>query len=316
VSAESSPAVELLDVVIADAGLDATVTGISRLSGGSSRETFAVDLSRGPGLILQRTRPGTVAGMAGEASLLQSAARAGVPVASVVADGNDDAIGSAWVLAERLPGETIARRILRDDHYAATRARLAADCGRALAAVHGIPVAEVPHLRAADQLVELRGMADALGVALPAFELSFRWLEANRPDVTEDVVVHGDFRLGNLLVDDDGLVAVLDWELSHLGDPAEDLAWLCVRAWRFGEVHPVGGFGTVDDLLGAYAAASDRRVEHDDLLWWQVLGTLKWGLICVLQASSHLGGSHRSVELATIGRRVCETEYDLLLLLP
>jgi aminoglycoside phosphotransferase (APT) family kinase protein len=157
---------------------------------------------------------------------------------------------------------------------------------------------------------------DAVGEPHPAFELGLRWLEQHRPPTGTTGVVHGDFRNGNLVVGPDGLVAVLDWELAHLGDPLEDLGWLSVRAWRFGAPGHVGGFGEVDELIGAYEATSSRRVDRDALAWWEVLGTLKWGVTCMVQAATHLNGVVRSVELAAIGRRVCEVEHDLLALLP
>ena len=114
----------------------------------------------------------------------------------------------------------------------------------------------------------------------------------------------------------EGLRVLLDWELSHLGDPVEDLAWCCVRSWRFGNDDlPVGGFGTVDALLAAYAAAGGATVDPAHHGWWEAFGTLKWGLISAMQAHTHLGGLVRSVELATLGRRIAETEWDLLVLL-
>jgi aminoglycoside phosphotransferase (APT) family kinase protein len=128
-------------------------------------------------------------------------------------------------------------------------------------------------------------------------------------------VVHGDFRNGNLVVGPDGVRAVLDWELVHVGDPMEDLGWLCTRAWRFGGAPPVGGFGEYDDLVAAYEKRSGVAVDRDVLRWWELLGTVKWGVICVVQANRHLVGGQRSVELAAIGRRVCEQEYDCLNLL-
>jgi aminoglycoside phosphotransferase (APT) family kinase protein len=128
-------------------------------------------------------------------------------------------------------------------------------------------------------------------------------------------VLHGDYRLGNLLVDDQGLVAALDWELAHLGDPLEDLAWFSIRAWAFGGPGEVAGVGTVDELLRAYEAATGETVDVDAFRWWRAFETLRWGVICMLQAHTHLSGASRSVELATIGRRVCENEYDLLRLL-
>jgi hypothetical protein len=140
-------------------------------------------------------------------------------------------------------------------------------------------------------------------------------LAATRPTPTGRAVVHGDFRLGNVMVGPDGLVGVLDWELAHLGDPAEDLGWLCVPSWRFGGPHPVAGIGTREELLSAYAAAGGGAVDPRTLGWWEAYGTLRWGVICVQQAATHLTGAVRSVELAAIGRRVCEVELDLLDLL-
>jgi hypothetical protein len=142
-----------------------------------------------------------------------------------------------------------------------------------------------------------------------------RWLEQERPVAGERCVVHGDFRLGNLVVGPDGLRAVLDWELAHIGDPMEDLGWLCVRAWRFGVDAPVAGLGDYDELFASYEAASGRAVDPQAVRWWEALGCLRWGAICMLQASAHLSGASRSVELAAIGRRTCEAEHDLLLLL-
>jgi hypothetical protein len=129
------------------------------------------------------------------------------------------------------------------------------------------------------------------------------------------VAVHGDYRMGNFLVGPDGLRGVLDWELAHAGDPAEDVGWLCAPAWRFGIAGEVGGFGALDELLAAYAAAGGGPMTPARVHWWQVYATVKWATICALQASAHLSGATRSVELATIGRRVCESEWDLFSLL-
>jgi aminoglycoside phosphotransferase (APT) family kinase protein len=127
--------------------------------------------------------------------------------------------------------------------------------------------------------------------------------------------VHGDFRLGNVIVGTDGLAAVIDWELAHLGDPMEDLGWLCTKAWRFGSPHPVAGLGQYRELMDAYEEASGVAVDPDELLWWEVVGTLKWGIMCIGQANAHTSGVARSHELAAIGRRVCENEHDLFLAL-
>ncbi|MEY3806009.1 MAG: hypothetical protein RIR69_821, partial [Actinomycetota bacterium] len=141
------------------------------------------------------------------------------------------------------------------------------------------------------------------------------WLENNRPTSQRTTLVHGDFRLGNVIVDAGGLRAVLDWELAHMGDPMEDLGWLCVRAWRFGGKGPVAGLGHYDELFDAYEQVAGVRPERDVVRWWEILGTLKWGIMCIVQANTHLSGVSRSHELAAIGRRVCENEYDLIGLL-
>jgi aminoglycoside phosphotransferase (APT) family kinase protein len=257
--------------------------------------------------------------MTTEAALLRAAAAEAVPVPAVVAtpaDAPDAGLGPSWMVVERVAGETIARKILRDDEFAGARPRLAAQCGRALAGVHRIDPVSIGGLAGGDQVAQLRAVLDGIGEPHPAFELGFRWLERNRPPSSAPATVHGDFRNGNLIVGPDGLRAVLDWELAHAGDPMEDLGWLCVRAWRFGVRPRVGGFGEVDDLVGAYEAASGSAVDRDALAWWEVLGTLRWGIVCMVQAATHLTGAVRSVELAAIGRRICEAEHDLLLVLP
>ena len=302
--------------------LERPVDDLTRLTGGASRETWSFT-SGEERFVLQRERAGAAAAgnrsMANEALLLRAAATAGVPVAEVVASGaGDTPLGTGYLVARFVEGETIARRILRDDDYAGARDRLAAQCGAALAAVHRIDPAAAP-LERADQVAQYRQVLDGFGDPVPAFELAFRWLDEHRPAPSVEghgeTVVHGDFRLGNLMVGPGGLRAVVDWELAHLGDPMEDLGWLCVRAWRFGGPLPVAGVGSYDELFAAYEAASGRPVDPGVVRWWEVLGTLKWGIMCIMQARAHLDGWSRSVELAAIGRRVCENEHDLLLLL-
>lgn len=311
-----------VESLLASVGLDGRVEGLLRLSGGASRETWALDL-RGPHdarpLVLQRLRPGTVSGgpgMTGEATLMRLAGAAGVPVPNVVADDAGEALGAPCIVMDRLDGETIARKLLRDEAWATARERATEQTGAALARIHRLATDQAPQLRDADQLEEMRGLLHGLTEPHPALELAVRWLDAHRPPPTTRGVVHGDFRLGNLLFDADGLAGVLDWELAHLGDPAEDLGWYCVRAWRFGSPLPAGGMGTREDLLTAYRAAGGAAIEPATLRWWEALGTLKWALICVVQSQAHLSGVARSVELATIGRRVCENEWDVLALLP
>lgn len=300
--------------VLAEAVGPADVTDLVRLTGGASRETWRCDIG-GVTHVVQRQRAGAVHDMAIEAAILRAAQAEGVPVPTLVAHVVDDA-GVSSLVTRFIAGETIARKILRDDRFADARRRLAADLGRALARVHRIRPESVPGLTFVDPLQSYRERLDELGQPHPAFELAFRWLEDHRPPGTrEPVVVHGDFRLGNVIVDDDGLAAVIDWELAHLGDPVEDLGWLCVPAWRFGSPMPVAGVADREVLLHAYAEESGIEVDRETLRWSEVNGILRWGIICIVQAESHRSGMARSHELAAIGRRVCENEHDLFLAL-
>jgi aminoglycoside phosphotransferase (APT) family kinase protein len=312
-------ALTLVDVVRKATGDGAAdVTGLVRLSGGASRETWSFDAIGHDGtvmpLILRRDPPGAPRGMAIEARALAAAAGADVPVPRVLTSCDDvDVLGSAFIIMERLEGETIPRKILRDDAYAGARKVLAGQCGRLLARLHRVDPESVVGLEEHDPVGQYRDMLDELGQPHPAFELGFRWLEQHRPEQGSRAVVHGDFRNGNLIVGPDGVRAVLDWELVHAGDPMEDLGWLCVKAWRFGNVDlPVGGFGPYRQLIDAYEGESGHALDRDALRWWEVMGTVKWGVMCIMQATAHTSGAVRSVELAAIGRRVCENEWDLL----
>jgi aminoglycoside phosphotransferase (APT) family kinase protein len=293
--------------------LGGAVTGLAPMLGGASRETWAFELD-GHALVLRRDPPGALRGgaMEREAGLLRAARAAGVPVPEVLAASDDPTgLGAAWLVMTRLEGETIARRILRDEVYADARPGLTGQLATGLAALHtGVEPVGLPEED--DVLASLRALLDSASEPHPALELGLRHLEATRPVPVGRSVVHGDFRLGNVMVDAHGLVGVLDWELAHIGDPAEDLGWLCVRSWRFGGPLPVAGIGSREELLSAYAAAGGPVVDLPTLLWWEAYGTLRWGVICVQQAATHLSGAMRSVELAAIGRRVCEVELDLL----
>jgi aminoglycoside phosphotransferase (APT) family kinase protein len=300
---------------------DLTIDGLCQLTGGASRQTWSFDAVQPDGarrpLILRRDPPEAFrGGMETEALAIQAAARAGVPEPQIVAYDEDPArLDAPFIVMERVEGETLPRRILRDERLAAVRPKLAEQCGEILARIHGIPADEVPGLEHADVLDKLRETLAQFEDPSPALELGLRWLEEHRPQATEEVVVHGDFRNGNLIIGPDGIRAVLDWEVVHRGDPMQDLGYLCVRAWRFGADPPVGGFGPYADLFGGYERISGRRVDPEVVRWWQLYGTAWWGVGCMRQAWRHLSGAERSVELAAIGRRVWEQEYDVLLLL-
>lgn len=291
------------------------IAGLHRLSGGASKETWRFRAD-GEDFVLQRVRQGSPIGLRGEISALTAAFEAGVPAPELVIDGSDrDELDRPFMIVRAVEGETIARKILRDDTYAQARSVLPAQIGRALAQLHRIDPTLAPGLEEEDQIKRYRQALDVMGEPHPVFEVAFRWLEQNIPTSRDVRVVHGDFRLGNLMVNHEGLVAVLDWELAHLGDPMEDLGWVCMRAWRFGGELPVAGLGTYESLFDSYERESGIRPDVDVVRWWEILGTLKWGIICISQAHTHLNGVVRSHELAAIGRRVCENEYDLIELL-
>lgn len=294
----------------------------ARLTGGASRATWAFEAVDQHGVrheLIARLdppgRPSPPGAMGREASAMQAAWDEGVKVPEVLVVIDDpELFGGAGMIMRRVHGEALARRILRDDRFELARTRLVTEAAAALAGIHRVRP-EVVGGSADDPVATLRSLLDGFSEPVPTFELALRWLDERRPAPTGTSLVHGDFRLGNLMVDDGGLSAVLDWELVHAGDPAEDLGWLCVRAWRFGQAAPVAGLGDRAELLAAYAAAGGADIDPEVLRWWEVYGTLRWGVICLAQTSVHLHGAMRSVELAAIGRRVAETEWDLMLLI-
>jgi aminoglycoside phosphotransferase (APT) family kinase protein len=304
------------------------VANATRLSGGASQETWSFDILHpggNIGAILRRApagygaAPTRAAGLTAEAVLMQLAHDAGVPSPRVlhVLEPRDE-LGTGFVMS-RVAGETIPRKILRDDQFAAARPKLARQLGSILAAIHGLPLSQLPQLRsmtAAREITELERDYRSLNWPRPVFELALRWLRDRDPGPSEQMtLVHGDFRHGNLIIGPDGLRAVLDWELAHTGDPMEDLGWICVNSWRFGEIdRPVGGFGSREELFAGYEAAG-RRVDAYRVMFWEVMGTLRWGVMCCGMMQRFRIGPEHSVERAMIGRRSSETEIDLLRLL-
>jgi aminoglycoside phosphotransferase (APT) family kinase protein len=247
-----------------------------------------------------------------QAQLLLAAAQAGVPVAAVVAHGPHDAqLGGSWIVTRALEGTAEARAILEGAGVPPAEALLDS-IAAALAAVHRMPVSEQLAPAVDAPLAALREQYERLDQPHPVFELAFRRLGGDQAPARR-TLVHGDFRLGNLLVARDGVSAVLDWELCHIGDPLEDLGWLCVPAWRFTRPErPAAGLGSREQLAAAYSRHSGHEVDMAALARWELAGTLRWGVICVMQAFTHISGARRSVELAVIGRRACEVEWDLL----
>lgn len=308
---------DLAAVVTSAIGPGARVVRADALTNGASRTTTALVVADGDALrrlVLQQGRAESGRGMRTEAGVMVRAAAAGVPAPVVLAASDDPAEpGSPYTLCEHVDGEARPQRILADP--ALDRAGLARRCGEVLAMIHQVPADGLGPAVTTDPVRALRDQYDGVDAPVPTFELAFRELAGARPPARPAALVHGDFRMGNMIVSPaapGGLAAVLDWELAHLGDPLEDLGWLCTKAWRFRQRPVVGGFGEVDDLLAGYAAGGGTPVDRAELRWWTVLGTLRWGVICLTMLDDHLRGAVRSVDRVAIGRRVAEQEWDLL----
>jgi aminoglycoside phosphotransferase (APT) family kinase protein len=314
------------DLVLRRLGAE-RATGLARVSAGATQEIWrfaAVTDGRETPLVLRRAPGGgrvspTAVGLEAEAALIVAAGAVGVPTPPVVcvlqpADG----LGHGFVMGF-VEGETLGGRIARGEAFVQTRKFLARQCGEILARIHTLDPAAFPSLRrveTAGLVAQYRDIYKATAWPRPVFELAFRWLEDNcPPPPAVPRLVHGDFRNGNLIVGPDGVRAVLDWEIAHVADPMEDLGWICVSSWRFGVVdRPVGGFGLREELWAGYEAAGGAPVSRDHAQWWEVFGSLRWGVMC-----AGMAGTFRTVdpnvERAVIARRASETEIDLMRLL-
>ena len=301
------------------------ITDLKRLTGGSSSESwsFDADFNQDHLELVLRRRAGlkerAPIDKKTEAILQQLAVEKEVPVAGIrfILD-EEDGLGPGYVM-DRIAGETIPRKILRDDEYAEARQGMARRCGEIMARIHSIELDTLPPLEAVpakEQIERLMIVPQIYKEHIPTFEFAVRWMMDHLPEEKETCLVHGDFRNGNLVVGEDGIRAVLDWELAHLGDPMEDLAYININSWRFGNIdQPVGGFGQRRDLFAGYEAAGGGTVDEEAVHFWEVFSTFKWGIICIVQGHAHLSGSVRSVNRAATGRRVSETEVDLMDLL-
>lgn len=310
-------------------GVSVCVVAARQLTGGASRDTWSVDAEidgQPAGLVVRRDMGGEIQDealdRAGEFAVLERAYQGGVRVARPRWLCTDTGVlGSAFFVMDRIAGESVGRRIVREPALAEARQLLPRQMGEQLARIHALsyqgldflPRSE-PSLSPARRAVERTAQQLwSLGEPHPALELGIRWLLPRAPDCPQQVLVHGDFRLGNLMVDASGLVGVFDWEFTHVGDPHADLAWPCVRSWRFGQDRlRLGGVGDPEEFFAAYEQTSGRKVDRASVRFWEVLGNLRWAVGCVQQAQRHLSGQAPSVELASLGRRSCEMELELL----
>ena len=305
---------------------------LERLSGGASQETYRIEAACETGTIslaMRRApggggdeRPEHYPGLAVEAALMQAAAAADVPEPEVLhVLTPDDGLGEGFIM-QWLEGEALGARIARGAEFADLREHLAYDCGRILARIHAIDL-DATGLR--DQLEAVRPETfieqtweryRALPTPQPMIDYTARWLLEHAPRTPDMALVHNDFRNGNIMVDQDGVVAVLDWEIAHIGDPMRDLGWICTNSWRFGVAElPVGGFGSREDLFRGYQDASGRPVDPERVKFWEVFGSFWWAVGCLGMAEHYRTGPDKTVERPAIGRRSSECQVDCVNLL-
>ena len=303
------------------------VADLARMSAGASQEIWRFKVVQGETrtpYILRRAPGGdrvseSAVGPEVEAQLIRAAAGAGVPVPGVPwVLTPEDGLGRGFVMTH-VSGETLGGRIVKSPELEGARKILARQCGEIIARIHTLDPDDFPTLRratAAELVAQYKAVYHATDWARPVFDLTFCWLEDHCPPAPSRArLVHGDFRNGNLMIGPDGVRAVLDWEIAMVSDPMADLGWICTNCWRFGVLDkPVGGFGEREDLWAGYEAVSGTKVNRDHARFWEVFGSMRWGVMC-----SGMKDAFRtvdpSVERAVIARRSSENEIDLLRLL-
>ncbi len=290
------------------------------LTGGASADINRIILESDRELIVRRTLSKEESMMAipktMEAKIQKIVKANDAPVPEILMEFSEgDEIGEGYVM-EAIAGETIPRKILRDDSFKKAREKLPYEIGKSLSKIHQTKLDQLQDLEQTsflDSLQKLNLVYLSFQQPQPVFDLAFKWLEAQKLEDYGEVLVHGDFRFGNFIISEENLESIIDWELAHIGNPMEDLGWLCVRSWRFGNVTKrVGGLGDIEELIAGYEANSEIKIDETQLDIWQLYGSLRWGVICMMQTFAHLNGFINSVEKAAIGRRVSETEFDLM----
>jgi aminoglycoside phosphotransferase (APT) family kinase protein len=314
-------------------GRRARVLDAKMLAGGASQECWSVDAALEPDnerleLVMRRDMGGVLTTQTlsreAEFAVISAAHAAGVPAPKPYFETTTIA-GKPAFFMQRVAGEAVGRRVVTEPSLARARKRLPAQLAAALAAIHRIDY------RAAGLDRYLQGSAsgktsirteidrlyrelDSVDEAHPAIELALRWLVLHEPPPQSELtLVHGDFRIGNIMVDEEGVVAILDWEFAHIGDPTEDVAWPLVRAWRFGNLAlEAGGFSDRETWLRAYEHASGRTIDRWRIAYLEVLGNVRWAVGALMQARRHLSGVEPSIELASLGRIAAEMEDEAL----
>jgi aminoglycoside phosphotransferase (APT) family kinase protein len=311
---------------------EVAVERMARLGGGAIQENWSIDLACRGGrldgrhaLVLRTDAASRVAtswSRAEEFRLLETAFRAGVTVPEPVALCEDETVlGRPFYLMRRVAGEARGHKLVRDPAVRAKGDALAARLGAELARLHrlappvpGLGFIPVPDRPAALwRVAEYRRHLDGLRAHEPVLEWALAWLERHSPASQRLCLVHADFRTGNYLVEDGELTAVLDWEFAGFSDPHEDLGWMLAKYWRFGAYErEAGGIGTREAFLAGYEAEAGHTVDRAAVPYWEVMATVRWAVIALMQAARHFGGHEHSLELALTAHVLPVLELDLL----
>lgn len=324
----------LTDYLSQQLGTPVSLRDARPLSGGASRDTWLITVQVGHEThryVVRRDLPTQMFEEAltreEEFRLMDAAYKSGVKVAKVLWNCSDvSVLGSPFFVMEYVPGISIGRKVIQDPALAQARAVLPQQMAEQLALIHQMDPDDhdldflsgpLPGVSAArTSVMQTRSILDDLSIQNPTWEWCLRWAEQHSPQDASETFVHGDFRLGNLLVDESGLTAVIDWEFGHIGDPDEELGYVCMRDWRFGNGKlRFAGLSDRETFLTAYEQASGRTVDRSAVDWWEIMGNIRWGVICLSQANRHLSGVEPSVELASLGRRSAEMQYEALRLI-
>tara|TARA_B100000886_G_scaffold102599_1_gene68157 strand:- start:548 stop:1507 length:960 start_codon:yes stop_codon:yes gene_type:complete len=300
--------------------INSEIKDFQQLSGGASAETYKLTLKNKKKYILRRTPKSSESKLAIskklEAKIQKIVKLNNVPVPEILYDFDDKSgFGSGYVM-EFISGETIPRKILRDNKFKNVNPSITFKMGEILAKIHQSDISKLGELKKMsfnESLEELYKVYSSFKESQPVFEYAFNFLAKKNLRNSNNVLVHGDYRLGNFIISERSISSVIDWELSHVGSPLEDLSWLCVRSWRFGNNKKrVAGLGSLDELINGYESNSSIKIDLKELDTWQIYGSLRWGVICMIQTFYHLNNDLNSLEKAAIGRRVSETEFDLM----
>ncbi|QIZ37989.1 phosphotransferase family protein [Saccharopolyspora sp. ASAGF58] len=213
----------------------------------------------------------------GEELLIKQLAVAGLPVPRALARAGADVCGTSFLVLDWIEGDVVSPREtsrLPDTE----RRRLAGEMVDTLTRIHSVSPDDVAALPRPDGpgpeslLTEFDRTLDAVSVDTLALDYARVWMQQHVAELTGEVaLVHGDFRLGNVVWEADRITGVLDWETARLGNPLFDVGWMCMGTRR--GTDPVMGLLTRDEFLALYRERSGREITGRSLALWQLVAT-------------------------------------------